>query len=123
MVNTEKPSDVIDHLSPSAEPSTPATLEPQRVTIALGAYLLAVVFALFYSLIKLWVQPDAKGLYTVDFVFLDPVTMSVDTYHLLIVAVTGAIGSFVHAATSFADYVGNRRLNPAWAYAGALRTN
>jgi succinate dehydrogenase/fumarate reductase cytochrome b subunit len=121
MVDTEKLGDAIEQFSRPSAPSTPPTLTSHRVTIALGVYLLAVVAVLFYSLITLWVQADAKGLYTVDFAFMQPVTMSVDTYHLLIVALMGAMGSFVHAATSFADYVGNRRLNPAWAWWYLLR--
>jgi hypothetical protein len=120
LVDTEKPGDVISAFAPAAS-STPAAPESSRVTVALGAYLLAVIAVLFYSLIKLWVPPDANGLYTIDFMFLSRITMSVDTYHLLVVAIMGAMGSFVHAATSFADYVGNRRLNPAWAWWYVLR--
>lgn len=40
--------------------------------------------------------------------------MSLDTSLLLLVMVAGALGSFVHIATSFADFVGNRRLARSW---------
>lgn len=40
---------------------------------------------------------------------------------LLIVMVSGAVGSFVHAATSFASYVGNRKLGSSWLWWYVLR--
>jgi hypothetical protein len=36
--------------------------------------------------------------------------------------VVGALGSYIHSATSFADYVGNRRLNRSWVWYYILRT-
>lgn len=38
----------------------------------------------------------------------------IETRYLLIVALSGAIGSYIHLATSFSDFVGNRRLKPSW---------
>jgi hypothetical protein len=50
------------------------------------------------------------------------------TYHLtpdaaliLLVVLVSALGSFVHAATSFADYVGNRQLRISWVWWYLLR--
>ena len=40
---------------------------------------------------------------------------------LLIVAIAGALGSFVHTATSFATYVGNRSLAVSWTWWYVLR--
>jgi hypothetical protein len=39
---------------------------------------------------------------------------SLDVRLMLIVLFTGALGSFIHAATSFVDYVGNKRFVPSW---------
>lgn len=44
-----------------------------------------------------------------------------DARLILIVMVTGALGSHVHAATSFATYVGNRRIRLSWAWWYVLR--
>jgi hypothetical protein len=40
---------------------------------------------------------------------------------LILVAVVGALGSFIHASTSFVEYVGNRRLERSWAWWYLLR--
>lgn len=41
---------------------------------------------------------------------------------ILLVMVVGALGSYIHSATSFADYVGNRRLSRSWVWYYILRT-
>jgi hypothetical protein len=40
---------------------------------------------------------------------------------LLLVIVAGALGSYVHAATSFADYLGNRKFTSSWTWWYVLR--
>lgn len=40
---------------------------------------------------------------------------------LLIVLLAGALGSYVHATTSFVDYVGNRKLTSSWVWWYLLR--
>lgn len=40
---------------------------------------------------------------------------------LLLVLLAGALGSYIHAATSFIDYVGNRKLYPNWVWWYLLR--
>lgn len=61
---------------------------------------------------------------------LDPVTLfkgaitfrhSVEVRLLLIALLAGALGAFVHAATSFADFVGNRKLSGSWVWWYLLR--
>ncbi|WP_256966090.1 hypothetical protein [Streptomyces griseiscabiei] len=47
--------------------------------------------------------------------------LTADTAMLLAVVVCSALGSFVHAATSFATYVGNRRLYASWLWWYLLR--
>jgi hypothetical protein len=49
-------------------------------------------------------------------------TLTSDTALLLVVLVCSGLGSFVHAATSFATYVGNRRLYSSWVWWYVLRT-
>ncbi|MGH9901718.1 MAG: IPT/TIG domain-containing protein, partial [Pyrinomonadaceae bacterium] len=40
---------------------------------------------------------------------------------LLLVIIAGALGSYVHAATSFADYVGNKKFTSSWTWWYLLR--
>jgi hypothetical protein len=49
------------------------------------------------------------------------VTLTPDTALLLLVVVTGALGSYVHAATSFATFVGNRKFTITWMWWYLLR--
>jgi hypothetical protein len=44
-----------------------------------------------------------------------------NTALLLLVVLASSIGSYVHAATSFADYTGNRRLTTSWVWWYVLR--
>ncbi len=44
-----------------------------------------------------------------------------DTALILLVLLSSALGSYVHAATSFSDYVGNRRLAKSWTWWYLLR--
>jgi hypothetical protein len=52
------------------------------------------------------------------FVALHP---SLDVRLILLVIIAGALGSFIHAATSFSDFVGNARLKPTWTWWYVLR--
>ncbi|HLL73602.1 MAG TPA: hypothetical protein VK363_19345 [Pyrinomonadaceae bacterium] len=47
---------------------------------------------------------------------------SIDERFLLLVIVCGALGSYIHAATSYADYLGNRKFTPSWTWWYLLRT-
>ncbi len=96
----------------------------------LGTILLGVPFwilggVLVYGLVAVW---PAVAAATSD----DPTdeeisffgltyTASPDTALILLVAVASALGSYVHAATSFGDYVGNRRLRRSWTWWYLLR--
>jgi hypothetical protein len=48
-------------------------------------------------------------------------TASIEVRLILLVLVSAALGSYVHAATSFADFVGNRRLSSSWVWWSVLR--
>jgi hypothetical protein len=41
---------------------------------------------------------------------------------LLIVIISGALGSYIHSATSFVDFVGNRTITSSWVWWYILRT-
>lgn len=53
---------------------------------------------------------------------LGPWHLTSDVALLLIVIICSGLGSFVHAATSFATYVGNRRMYSSWIWWYLLRT-
>jgi hypothetical protein len=48
--------------------------------------------------------------------------ISLEVRLILIVAVAGALGSYVHAARSFGDYAGNRQLRKSWLWFYLLRS-
>lgn len=84
---------------------------------AMAAYLILLNAILAYLLIKLW--PGTLPLANRSIVSLGwggrlPVELWIETRYLLIVAIAGAIGSYIHLATSFADFVGNRKLKTSW---------
>ncbi|NJO36125.1 MAG: hypothetical protein HC869_26800 [Rhodospirillales bacterium] len=96
----------------------------------LGCYLLLLATITIYLAIKLW--PDCQ--LVADVLTCDPIvfgfgpltlsTPDIDQDERLFwTAVTfGAIGSYIHVAASFSDYVGNRRLVTSWIWWFVLRT-
>lgn len=91
---------------------------------ALGLYHLAFAIGLATVLFQLWPERMGKegGWLPIYLPLTDPERLIGDDARLLlIVLVTGALGSCVHAATSFASYVGNRRLVLSWAWWYLLR--
>jgi hypothetical protein len=91
---------------------------PRRQINALGIGLIVLALLLIVLLAVLWpadVAADAKGsapqaigLFGIDIV------VSLDVRLMLLVMTAGALGSFVHTATSFGDFVGNQKLAASW---------
>ncbi|MFE6836079.1 hypothetical protein ACFVFI_14795 [Streptomyces sp. NPDC057705] len=102
---------------------------PAWATAALGVLLLAEVVLLCGGLLSLWpillalVAPGADAAATVRWspLGLGEWALTADVAMLLAVIFCSALGSFVHAATSFATYVGNRRLYASWLWWYLLR--
>ncbi|MDX2931311.1 hypothetical protein [Streptomyces ipomoeae] len=98
-------------------------------TTTLGLFLLADVVFVCGALVTLWpvvlatVEPGADPAATARWApfGLGDWELTADTAMLLAVVVCSALGSFVHAATSFATYVGNRRLYASWLWWYLLR--
>ncbi|WP_226967133.1 hypothetical protein [Streptomyces phaeolivaceus] len=98
-------------------------------TTLLGLFLLADVVFVCGALVTLWptvlatVEPGAEPTATARWApfGLGDWSLTADTAMLLAVVVCSALGSFVHAATSFATYVGNRRLYASWLWWYLLR--
>ena len=89
-----------------------------------GAYLIVLNLCMLYLLVVLWprqlpIKPDPAPLR------LLPGTrefqLGIETRFLLLVMVAGALGSYIHLATSFADYLGNRQFVKSWGWWYILR--
>lgn len=96
----------------------------------LGLFLIALSVLLISLLIALWPEmvtaiessSTKSGEATADFSwFGHDWTLSADAALLFAVVLVSALGSFVHAATSFIDYVGNRQLRLSWIWWYILR--
>jgi hypothetical protein len=94
--------------------------------VLLGIFLLVSGLALVIALFTLWPAveaatkpvPESSSL---SFLGSPSWTLTPDTTLLLMVVVVGALGSMVHAATSFTSYAGNRRLKLSWTWWYILR--
>lgn len=93
---------------------------------SLGVLLMVIGISLISLVIAMWpIVADATTRPTGEEQTFDWLGF---TYHLtpdaaliLLVVLVSALGSFVHAATSFADYVGNRQLKISWVWWYLLR--
>jgi hypothetical protein len=88
--------------------TTPA---PRWVVMTIALYLAAAA-VLMFALMVAFATELADGT-TISFGF-GTWTLNSDTRLLMLAAVSGALGSFIHAATSFSDYVGNQRIVGSW---------
>lgn len=86
----------------------------------LGIGLATLAVALAFLLVCIWPTFDnttpGNALVTIDFLGLAKpgLRLTADVQLLLLVMVAGALGSFLHTATSFADFVGNDKLTRSW---------
>ena len=110
-----------------SEVETPRMV-PTAWSAALGVYLVLLAVILATLLIELWpviehVQNGETSTQDVGFLWgLLDASVTPDTAYLLLVIVVSALGSYVHAATSFVTYVGNRDLALSWVWWYLLRT-
>lgn len=109
-------------------PNNPLPDYPTKWQIGgLGIYLIAVALLLAYLLIAFWptASPDGPGWSSRFSLFWGALkivhTIPSEMRLILIVALAGALGSFIHAATSFVSYVGNRRVVTSWFWWYILR--
>lgn len=95
----------------------------------LGSILLTVGLVLPYLLVTVWpavvktTGPNAAAGKETNIELFGFISLKADTDKALLLAVilASAVGSYVHVATSFTDYVGNRRLTWSWAWWYILR--
>jgi hypothetical protein len=100
-------------------PLQPGTPMPKGMQIALGAYVIAMFVAILYLMIKVWPLSTPGP----DIVYFPwgQVQLPAEIRLMLIAVLAGALGAYVHLATSFADYSGNQRLMMSWGWWYLLR--
>ncbi len=91
-----------------------------------GLYLILFNLLLLYTLFRLWPgQLPLKPGEEHGLVKLIPGLWVPDVWtevrFLALVAVVGALGSYIHLATSFADFLGNRQFVSSWKWWYGLR--
>ena len=105
-------------------PPDQAEAMPRPWVLAFGIYLILLNLILIYLLVKVWpgklpVQESSSVLFLWGEIRVEK--LWVETRYLLIAAFAGALGSYIHLATSFADFLGNRRFMKSWGWWYALR--
>lgn len=96
-----------------------------KVTI-LGLYHLLMVLVLVYCLFKIWpnyTTDDNGKVVAVNSIniFGEVISAGSEAGLLLLVMVAAALGSYIHASTSFVSYVGNKSLVMSWVWWYILR--
>ncbi len=98
-----------------------------RGILTMGVYFVLLAVLTGYLLVELWpervIDPGGKESWsgTVT-LFGGHFSIGFETRLILLVMAAGALGSYVHAATSFSTYVGNRTLIKSWVWWYLLRT-
>jgi hypothetical protein len=117
-------------LAGAVVPAVPTDAKRTAVTTQLlGVGLLVVGAVLLYLLITVWPTVTVAMDPNTDAGKATPLTLFgvfhidviPDSALLLLVVVSSALGSYVHAATSFATFVGNRALGLSWVWWYLLR--
>jgi hypothetical protein len=76
----------------------------------LGLYVALLSFGLVGLLVAVWPAPQPK-----------PGALSLEARYLLCAAAAGALGSYIHVATSFIEHAGQGRLIAHWGWWYVLR--
>lgn len=107
---------------PNEENETRRQLDQAQKVLAM--YYLTLPLLLVYLLFKVFppqpwpTDPVVKELLVPTTIYflrgLIQVVTSLEERLILLVIVAGALGSYIHAATSYVDYRGNRQFKPSW---------
>jgi len=99
--------------------SEPARFASLKQTVPLGGGLILLAVLLAYLFLVFWnagisgktTDPPKQICAGGNFLCFH---VALDAQVLILVMLAGALGSFIHAATSFGDFVGNKRLTTNW---------
>ena len=92
--------------------------------VYLGIFLILVALLMVFAIVALWpVQSadEATKWNAASSLFGWEITIDFETRIIILVLLVGGLGSYVHAATSFATFVGNRSLASSWLWWYLLR--
>jgi hypothetical protein len=101
------------------EEETNRTQSLIRARAILGTYYVVLPFILIYLLFKIfppqpWFPPDWRAVQMVFIFNKWNLWTTLEERLILLVVVAGALGSYIHSATSYADFRGNRQFGPSW---------
>ena len=106
--------------APGAATAGARRASPDDVRL-MGCGLIVLALLLAYLLIVVWPASFQPGTAGSEIQKIHPwlgsdryVELTADVQLLLMVMITGGLGSFVHTATSFTDFVGNEKLTRSW---------
>ena len=85
-----------------------------RATLVVGFFMFALGLLLAYGLLQVWPASSVADGHTVWINLTERTALS-------IAMICGALGAYVHVATSFASFAGNRTLQPSWLWWFLLR--
>ncbi len=99
-----------------ATPDSAKEPQKRRGELILGLVLALVFLILLLFLITICCETgDAENIWKESAaLFIWGCTVTGETRLLLLVILSGGLGSFVHAATSYVSYVGNRSMRSSW---------
>jgi hypothetical protein len=83
---------------------------PFSLKLSLGIYITASILGLIAAIVALW--PGAAD---------GPIEVTPEAQYLLCAAAAGALGSYIHLATSFIEHAGRGRLTASWSWWYFLR--
>jgi len=96
--------------------------EFEKKKLVLGIYLIVLSVVLAFLILSFWPGKAAGKEEWENAVILGKeCKMNPEVRLFFLVLLIGAFGSFVHAATSFVTYVGNKSLTPSWMWWYVLR--
>jgi hypothetical protein len=108
--------------------TTPPPDPPQRATnpwISLfGIYLIILNLVLIYLILRIWPGkiPMSNGPDLVTIIpGLPPLSLWPEARYLALVFLMGALGAYIHLATSFTEFLGNRNFYTSWKWWYGLR--
>lgn len=107
-----------------ADTGEPTDVGSRAWVFTFGVYLILLNLLLLYVLLRLWpgqVPLKAEHLAVKLIPGLWEPDVWTEVRYLSLVAMAGALGSYIHLATSFADYLGNRQFVSSWKWWYVLR--
>lgn len=97
---------------------------PKNTVYFLGFMHIFLALLTGYLVYALWpevINPESKIWKSEGEVFFWEYNLGGERRILLLVFLAGAVGSFIHSATSFANYVGTKKLEKSWTWWYILR--